>query len=178
MTRPSSVSLFSLALAALSLLSPALAASRTPLISSQASFFYSDFCRAEGCRFVGSGRSLAESGGYWIKDYRYRLRGGAEVEIGRYDDPAHPESIGDVIYAVLDFRGNGNEPLAVRFASLGLGRTVTAPQLAACFAQARKNPAAQRRGEESWLVGGDRDRGAFCRLEAGWMKRLVVTIVD
>ena len=177
MTRLNSVALFSLTLAALSALAPALAASRTPLISSQASFFHSDFCRAEGCRFVGSERIDSESLG-WIKDYHYRLRDGATVTIGRRDEPRAPELSGLVVYAALDFRGMGDEPLAVRFASLGLGRAVTAPQLAACFAQARSNPAAQRQGSESWLVGGDRDRGAFCQLRAGWMKRLVVTVVD
>ncbi|MGX9685621.1 hypothetical protein ACINK0_18245 (plasmid) [Deinococcus sp. VB343] len=149
------------------------AASAQPLIGSQTSFAQHRFCQQYQCRFVESHRSLNEAGGYWTKEYFYQLSNKAKVSVLRYDDPSHPRQRGNVMGAALDFRGMGPEAIAVQFASLTAGRTITARQLETCFQAARK--ASGRK--ESWVdiekstLGGI---GIKCSLEDGWMKRLSV----
>lgn len=146
------------------------------LVWSKISFATSAFCRTEGCRLLGSARSLNEEGGYWTKDYQYQLKGGSKIIVNRYDDPSHPSDRGRILAMSMVFKGNDSESVASKFSTLGLGRTVTAQQLTRCFSKAQMTPPSNG-ARVSWLTN-DRIVGVRCSIKSGGLKELVITIID
>ncbi|GHF60474.1 hypothetical protein HNQ07_004221 [Deinococcus metalli] len=154
-----------------SALASALPAPTAPLVGTSASFARAPICRTLGCVYQGVRRFRLEGSNNPMRVYRYRLTGGTQVEVTRFDLPGQS---GDG--RVVTVRAQGPvTPRGARTAALlataASGRPVSAAQVTACWRQTSSGP-------QRFLVSGSFEAPSVLCGSQGRRGTLLVTLTN